>query len=153
MPLVDVTGVKLVVGDTTLSDPQITQCIATADLMITEDLQPTSGLSTARLTEIERYLAAHFVAIADYALRVATESLNQRSIESEYTDRNSAVTGKGLDYTRFGQMAMTLDTSKTLAALQKQGRAIFYIQTSNSMNGEFTNSRDIAFVNQGNSSY
>ena len=70
----------------------------------------TAGLtSDDKLKSIERYLAAHFAALR-----------YKHSNETQIGDRNARdkfgfVLGMGFDATTYGQMAQTLDTTKTLS--------------------------------------
>jgi hypothetical protein len=74
----------------------------------------TAGLTAAELKEIERWLAAHFTCAMDP--RAARETVGDTSVTYE------GQTAMGLDATRYGQMAKTLDPSGVLATLGK-GRA------------------------------
>lgn len=91
--------------------------ITTAHLIVTEELI-SSGLSAARLKEIELYLSAHFA-----SLRFEKDGLRKQKIgdvEEEY----NAVKGTkgGLESTRYGQQALALDTSGDLASLATSPR-------------------------------
>src|SRR5712691_11623353 len=97
MPLVTIADVRLIVN-TILSDASITACINTADVTVMEDLATTT-LSTPRKTEIERYLAAHYTALADNSLRITRERLGEMQIEYTHTNMINI----GLEYTRYGQ--------------------------------------------------
>lgn len=82
--------------------------IETASLIVTEDLA-NSGLSSNRLKQVELYLAAHYTAIrSELGGLIQEKTLNA---ESRYSDVYSA----GLNSTRYGQQAITFDTSGTLA--------------------------------------
>lgn len=69
------------------------------------------GLSEGTLTQIELYLAAHFLAIAEEQGAIMRDAYGDAS--TLWAD----VYGKGLHMTRFGQQAMLFDTSGTLAKL------------------------------------
>jgi len=73
-----------------------------------------SGLGAATLKEIERWLAAHFVAIRDQ--RTAKDSVG----DSSHT--YGGKTGMGLDFTSYGQMAKALDTTGYLATVGIHGK-------------------------------
>lgn len=86
--------------------------ITAANLIVTAQLG-SSGLSSDHLKEIERWLSAHFIAVAD-----SDKNLSRRSIgdtEVYYGGK----TGLNLDFTRFGQQVKVLDTTNTLANLGK----------------------------------
>ena len=87
-----------------------TPFIATADLLITEDLA-TSGLSSSRLKQIELYLAAHFVALTEERGNLTSHKVGDSSETYEME------IGSGLMLTRYGQQAVQLDTSGVLKAL------------------------------------
>lgn len=92
-------------------DPLITNIapfITIANLMVTDKLG-ASGLSAEMLKEIERWLAAHFVAMRDP--RVKSESIG--GITTSY----QGTTGEGLKSTLYGQQAVLMDTTGTLANL------------------------------------
>ncbi len=105
-------NVKLIV-ETGLTN--LTSFITTASLLVDEELVGT-GMSDERLTEIEKYLAAHFVLM----LEERGGLLETRSGESE--DTYALDVGRGLAQTRYGQQALFLDTSGKLNALSS-GRA------------------------------
>ena len=90
--------------DTSITN--ITPFITIANLMVTEKLGD-SGLSAEMLKEIERWLAAHFVAMRDP--RVKSESIG--GITTSY----QGTTGEGLKSTLYGQQAILMDTTGTLA--------------------------------------
>ncbi len=81
--------------------------IDTAELIIDEALVG-QGLSVVRLKIIELWLSAHFVAVAEE--RGALTRSKKGQSEEEY----EIVVGTGLNMTRFGQQAMSLDTTGIL---------------------------------------
>jgi hypothetical protein len=85
-----------------------TPFIQTATLIVDEDIAP-QGLSTARLREIELYLAAHFTTLRERQLK--REEFGDS--ENEYLGE----VGTDLDASIYGQQAKVLDTSGTLAKL------------------------------------
>ena len=105
--------------DTAQTDPAIEAYIAIASQMV-DDL-PTS-LSEERLTEIERWLTAHFIASTKERMG-KTEQVGEAQISylGEF--------GKNLESTPYGQTAAMLDTSGTLNALGKK-KAYFKTITS-----------------------
>ena len=115
MPLVTDLEVKEIIS-TSLTD--LTAFITAADLIVTEDLND-KGLSVARLKEIERWLAAHLVAINEDRARKSGEGIGRSNVQfgGQY--------GLGLNHTRYGQQAIILDTSGTLAAKITGKKAIF----------------------------
>lgn len=107
------TGVEVKeIIDTTLTEVQITPFITAANLTVTDILGGSTVLSAAQLKEIERWLAAHFVAIRDP--RISAEKT---------ADAGATYHGKtamGLDHTPYGQQAKMLDTTGALANIGKK---------------------------------
>ena len=68
------------------------------------------GHSAAMLTEIERWLAAHF-------LCVQYPRFTEMGSAGERLRFEGGASGEGLKSTRYGQQALALDTSGTLAQL------------------------------------
>lgn len=92
-----------------------TPFIDTADLIINEEFVGSS-LSVGRLTQIELYLAAHFVAITEERGGLKMEKMGDATDEMD-TDMFSA----GFGSTRYGQQALALDSSGTLKSLSSPG--------------------------------
>lgn len=103
----DATEVKEVI-DTSLTDAQVNAFINTANRFIAEAELSGHGVASATLTEIEKYLAAHFLSLRDQ--RVASEAF-----PSGFRLSYQGKTGMGLDGTQYGQMAKALDSSGRLA--------------------------------------
>ena len=74
------------------------------------------GLGTVRLKEIERWLAAHFLAHAGTDKTVGQVVEEQIGDTRRRFSDGQAAFGK-LDSTRYGKMALLLDTSGRLAGL------------------------------------
>jgi len=95
---------KIIQYDSTnVPDPQL--MIDSASLMVTNVIGTALDASTAEL--VERYLAAHLIAISDP--RIQSEQV--RSLQQSYQVRLS----DGLGITHFGSTAMMLDSSGKLA--------------------------------------
>ena len=94
--------------DSSITD--LTPFITPANLIVTKECTDSS-LDAAQLKEIERWLAAHFVAIRD--MRSAREQAGQVSIGYQWK------LGLNLQVTMYGQQAIMLDTSGALANLNK----------------------------------
>lgn len=91
------------------TDIDTTPFINMAAVIVDEDLA-SSGLSETRLTEIERCLAAHFAC-----------SLDPRLTSEKIGDANNAyqtAKGQGLHMTAYGEQALMLDSTGTLANLE-----------------------------------
>ena len=87
----------------------VTSMIDTANLYVDTHLID-SGHSEEVLAKIELYLAAHFVAISEE--RGALRSSKMGDATDEW---DTASVGTGFNSTRFGQTALTLDTTGILA--------------------------------------
>lgn len=74
-------------------------------------LDTDSILDTATLKEIERYLAAHCYAHRDQQYTSKSTGSASGSFQGQY--------GMRLEGTKWGQMALTLDFTGTLASLQR----------------------------------
>lgn len=95
---------KIIQYDSTnVPDPQL--MIDSASLMVTNVIGTALDASTAEL--VERYLAAHLIAISDP--RIQSEQV--KTIQASYQVRLS----DGLGITHFGTTAMMLDSSGKLA--------------------------------------
>ena len=106
---VTATEVKAILDtDTTLTDPQIEAIIVSANVMVNEVMASTEV--TDILTELERWLSAHMIAI----------SKDRQVIKAEAGGAGVTYTGAyglGLKSTSYGQMVLTLDTTGAFAAL------------------------------------
>ena len=89
--------------------------ITIANLIITEKMTGLS-LSAALLKELERWLAAHFVAVRDP--RLTSEKIGDASVGL------AVKVGMHLDATPYGQQVKVLDPTGTLANLGKRGMKI-----------------------------
>lgn len=90
--------------------PSLVPFIAIAEEWVAQLLVPLGTMSDASLEKIERYLAAHVYGIT--SPRLSSEAYGQGDIDL-------TIQGKvdfGLFLTHFGQTAVALDTSGTLAA-------------------------------------
>jgi hypothetical protein len=106
---VTVDQVKEII-ETSIPDAVITSSmIETATLYVDEHLLEL-GYTDAMLERIELYLAAHFVAITEEQGAMKFDKLGDASSAWE-----TSFFEVGLKSTRFGQTALTLDSSGTLA--------------------------------------
>lgn len=94
--------------ETDLTASEVTEFITIANLIITEVLG-SSSLSSDTLTEIERWLTAHFASAWDQ--RLVSEKIGDSAVVYQY------VKEKGIKSTDYGQRAMLLDTTGLLARL------------------------------------
>lgn len=100
--------IKSLLDTTYAKDAGYDAFIATANIVVDEDLAQ-SGLSDNRKTQIALFLAAHFATLTIEKGGVRGAEVGNTDQEFKYT------TGAGYTQTRFGQQAITLDTSGTLA--------------------------------------
>lgn len=102
MARVTVADVRLIF-ETTLTDLEIEAFINTANIVVNEQLQNSNcTYSEDILTQIELYLSAHYCTLSDRELK--SEKLG------DATDVYAGVYGMGYESSRYGQMAITLDT-------------------------------------------
>ena len=97
--------------DSSLSDANFTIHINAANRIITK-LVTASEMSTADLKECERWLSAHFVAMgADPIANMERAATVEQRLDHKLD--------LGLNNTRYGQMAMMIDTSNALSSSNK----------------------------------
>lgn len=113
MARVSVAEVKQLIN-TSESDADVIAAIAAANSIVTDQLTG-KGLSNKRLKEIERWLSAHFMGLIDRAEgQVERERIGDTEVAYFKSSSDNA---RGFGMTRFGQAAMTLDTTGTLASM------------------------------------
>lgn len=106
--------VKVVINTDQL-DAEVDSFIDIANEIVTSELTPTTELSDARLTSIELYLSAHFVAISDPDEGMKIREYVTDEVRMDYIDNF----GPGLQGTNYGKQALILDTTGTLSSLGK----------------------------------
>ena len=99
--------------NTTLERDELDAYIRIANRIVTNHV--TCGLDAATLRDIERFIAAHLIAITRERV-----GIKERLGEAEITYANTTTFGKGLEATHYGQMALTLDTCGSLANMNKK---------------------------------
>lgn len=104
-----VDQVRTTIGEVDLSDSAITDFITTANIFVDATLL-TSGLAESILTEIEKYIACHFITITRN--RMAKEE-GAGGAFIKYTGEF----GDDLSSTPYGQTAILLDLTGTLGIL------------------------------------
>lgn len=111
--------------ETDLTAVELQPFIIAANALIDARI-PTAELSPATLKEIERWLAAHFACAKD-------PRAQSEKIGNEYQVSYTGTTGAGLMATIYGQTAVSLDRTGSLAASEANGgakRARFQIATT-----------------------
>lgn len=86
--------------------------IDTANVFVDTHLVPDANHGAPILNKIELYLAAHFVAISEEKGAVKFSKVGDASDAFDVSNL-----GSGFNSTRFGQTALSLDTSGILAAV------------------------------------
>ena len=97
---------------TVKTEDQVENYITPANLLVTR-VMSGSGFSSAELAEIEKWLSAHFVAMDDASTRIREETAGDA--ENKYEGK----TGMRLNFTRWGQQVLLLDTTGGFADLGK----------------------------------
>lgn len=102
------TEIQLIIDvDTSITDAMITAFGTSASVMVDNVFADDTTLDSTTLAEIEKYLAAHFISLRDPR---ATEERNE-----EVWVKYQGQTGKRIEATYYGQMALSLDTTGQLA--------------------------------------
>jgi len=108
---VDGNQVKGII-DTELTAAQVIPFIDSANALVDQHLSDQS-LSESLLTQIELWLAAHFVAIRDPAR-------SQEKLGDAQDAFALGTLGEGLKFTQWGQQALALDPTGILASAGKR---------------------------------
>jgi len=104
------TDVKAII-DTQLTITEVTVFINTANLIVTTNLGSKS-LSVATLTEIEKWVSAHLIAITK-----TRQALKKKVGDAEDTYTTYSPLVLGIRSTTYGQTALILDSSGTLGSM------------------------------------
>ena len=110
--------VQLVVDIPSGEDVQLFIDIASR---LVDELLSTSSLTSKRLADIELYLAAHLVVLTTEGGGVTMQRTGASSVQY------SQLQGDDLKLTRFGQMALALDTTGKLASSRKEKARINFL--------------------------
>jgi len=98
----------LEIMDTSLTEDEVTPYITSANAFVTALL--TTVTDATVLKEVERWVTAHMIASTKERMSKEEEAGGAKIKYAGYW-------GTGLNGTSYGQMAIALDTSRTLAAL------------------------------------
>ena len=129
MARVTVADIKAIL-DTSLEDVPINAFIASANALVTNKIAVATVTQTDdQLKEIERWLAAHFIAST-------REQQLQKAKAGSAVSEFQGITGKGLAATFYGQNALLLDISGTLSELGKPMASISAVTTEDWHNGD-----------------
>jgi hypothetical protein len=94
------------------ADADYNSWIATALVIVNEELA-NKGLSANRRFQIALYLSAHFAALATERGEIVRDKMG----DADQSYRNVGSEEDGFTMTRFGQMALVLDPTGTLAGI------------------------------------
>jgi len=120
----DACGVlEILDANTTMDETTVMPFLVVANRIVTDNLT-NKGIAADTLREIERWLAAHCIAMSDRETGIAKERIGDNT-EVTYSGK----TGMGLTATRYGQMAISIDPSKTLAVVGKNKIAFEVLDT------------------------
>lgn len=103
--------------DTTLTTEQLTPYLISANAFVTNTFSG-KGLSDDILKEVERWVAAHMVATTK------DRQIKETGADNAYI-KYTGYWSEGLNATSYGQMAIALDSTGTLAILAKGKRGIY----------------------------
>lgn len=103
---------------TSLTDPRLQALIDMAHRLCDGALSD-KGLSESQLSDIEVYLSAHLAAVSDRTSLLAGNAEEIKVGESTMKFESSSFFGGRLNSTTYGQQAILLDTTGTLATLGK----------------------------------
>lgn len=106
------------VGDIIDTEKNIDSFITTANLIVNNNLEG-EGLEDATLTEIEKWLTAHLINVADGVIK-------EEKLEN-VKESFSVKQGLGLDYTSYGQQVKLLDSTGILADLGQKKSEIEFL--------------------------
>ena len=93
--------------ETVLVDAELNACINTANLLIGSKPRMLTDLSSDVLTQIELWLAAHFVSVREP--RIVEETIDNTRLRYEQPKAS------GLIASSYGQVAIALDTTLSLS--------------------------------------
>lgn len=116
MARVTVEEVQQILDDSELSTSIITSFISSANVLVTDNLASLE-LTDDTLEQIELWLSAHMVIATRERMAKSEEAGGAKIVYN-------GITGKGLQSTPYGQMALALDSTGTLATLDESKKSI-----------------------------
>lgn len=115
---VTVNDIKAIYPNSGLSDESIQDALDTALMIVNEQLRPNCPMSEARYDKITIYLACHIMSISASAVTGSSSGGAIRRDKLGDADQSYATPGDtefGFQSSRWGQMAIALDTCGILA--------------------------------------
>jgi len=106
-----------VLFDTDLADAAVSGWIDIASSVVDDIAAEDNTLSSTRLEQIEKLLAAHYASAQDQ--RIASTSRETANVNYQ------GGTGMNLQGTKYGQQAIQLDPTGTLSTLGKPSASVF----------------------------
>ena len=107
------TSLRQLVDD--IPTAQDTSSFISTAILLTDEVLANKGLSTNRLDVIKLYLAAHFAIITVERGGLIESRVGESS--DRYAKPTTKIETGGIGSTRYGQQAIALDSSGTLAVL------------------------------------
>jgi len=107
-------------GSTVLTDAVITDALDTATVIVNEQLRPACSLTEDRYDKITKYLTCHIVSISIASIEgsAAGGALTRDKLgQADQSYSAPDMTSFGLNSTRWGQMALVLDTCGKLSSM------------------------------------
>lgn len=101
--------------DTALTEDEISPFLATANSLVSLVVS-NEGYADSHLEKIERWLAAHFVAVRDPRI------MSQKIDDADAVYTAFSMHGLGLQLTTYGQQVLLLDFHGKFAAIQNAKR-------------------------------
>jgi hypothetical protein len=105
-------------ADTALTAGQVEPYLVVAERMMVERGVDSGVANDITKREIHRWLTAHFIAMSDRELTLMSQRVGEAS------EAYVGEFGKGLEGTRYGQMAMTIDPTAILSRVGKRRATI-----------------------------
>lgn len=105
----------IAIMDTSLTSSQVTPFLDAANRFVTALLGSSTSLSSDQKTDIEKFIAAHFIASA-----IDPQIKQEKTGDAQVTYQGTIGVAKMLESTYYGQVAISLDTSGTLATAGKK---------------------------------
>lgn len=114
---VTITELRKII-ETDATDDTLQAFATVAESFVSNAGLSAAGLSATTVAQIEKFVAAHFVA-ANYERQAKREDIGDGDYEIEYTGEF----GSGLKSTTYGQTALLMDTTGLLASISESNKS------------------------------